>query len=114
MFLELIYPQELKQIYRLGQKSLIALEQDSKEYFKRNRENPSLVNQIRAYSSLIVLRIKDYCDRQDINLEIENEASNSSSAWWEKIVGTVSDDSAYDEAMKIGREYRNSFRPDAE
>lgn len=35
--------------------------------------------------------------------------------WWEKISGTFSDNSAYDEAMELGREYRDSLRPiDAE
>jgi hypothetical protein len=31
--------------------------------------------------------------------------------WWEKIAGTFSDNSAYDEAMELGREYRDSLRP---
>ncbi|MCC5609167.1 hypothetical protein LC612_20855 [Nostoc sp. CHAB 5834] len=30
--------------------------------------------------------------------------------WWEKIAGTFSDNSAYDEAMQLGREYRESLR----
>jgi hypothetical protein len=28
--------------------------------------------------------------------------------WWEKIAGTFAENSAYDEAMKLGREYRES------
>ena len=60
------------------------------------------------------MRIKEYCDRHEIELETENKTSTSSQPWWEKIIGTVSDDSAYDEAMKLGREYRDSFRPNAE
>jgi len=28
--------------------------------------------------------------------------------WWEKIVGTFANNSAYDEAMELGREYRQS------
>ena len=28
--------------------------------------------------------------------------------WWEKIAGTFSDDKIYDEAMRLGREYRES------
>jgi hypothetical protein len=27
--------------------------------------------------------------------------------WWEKIAGTFEDDEAYDEAMRLGREWRN-------
>lgn len=40
--------------------------------------------------------------------KVENDLS--SKPWWEKVVGTFSDNSAYDEAMQLGREYRNSLR----
>ncbi len=30
------------------------------------------------------------------------------SRWWEEIAGTFADDPAYDEAMRLGREYRLS------
>jgi hypothetical protein len=33
--------------------------------------------------------------------------------WWEKIAGTFAENSAYDEAMKLGREYRESERTTA-
>jgi hypothetical protein len=32
-------------------------------------------------------------------------------AWWEKIWGTFKDDPEYEEAMRLGREYRESLRP---
>ena len=31
--------------------------------------------------------------------------------WWEQIRGTFKDDPDYDEAMRLGREYRESLRP---
>jgi len=31
--------------------------------------------------------------------------------WWEQIVGTFEGDPIYDEAMKLGRHYRQSLRP---
>jgi hypothetical protein len=31
--------------------------------------------------------------------------------WWEKISGTFDDDPIYDEAMALGRAYRESLRP---
>ena len=34
--------------------------------------------------------------------------------WWEEIRGQFKDDPAYDEAMRLGREYRESLRPVAE
>lgn len=30
--------------------------------------------------------------------------------WWENIVGKFADDPIYDEAMQLGREYRESLR----
>jgi hypothetical protein len=31
--------------------------------------------------------------------------------WWEQIAGTFANDPAYEEAMRLGREWRESFRP---
>jgi hypothetical protein len=31
--------------------------------------------------------------------------------WWDQIVGTFADNPAYEEAMQLGREYRDSLRP---
>ncbi|MDZ7963837.1 MAG: hypothetical protein RM368_02510 [Nostoc sp. DedSLP03] len=39
------------------------------------------------------------------------ESNSSSIPWWEQIAGTFADNSAYDEAMRLGREYRDSLRP---
>lgn len=33
------------------------------------------------------------------------------SPWWEHIVGAFADDPAFEEAMRLGREYRESLRP---
>ena len=35
-------------------------------------------------------------------------------AWWKKIVGVYKDDPEFDEAMRLGREYRESLRPSEE
>ncbi len=32
--------------------------------------------------------------------------------WWEQIAGTFADDAIYDEAMRLGREYRIAQRED--
>ncbi len=39
------------------------------------------------------------------------ESPNSQQPWWEKIWGTFANDPAYEEAMRLGREYRESLRP---
>ena len=31
--------------------------------------------------------------------------------WWQQIYGTFADDPLYEEAMRLGREYRESLRP---
>ena len=38
------------------------------------------------------------------------ESNSSPRPWWEKIAGTFADNSAYDEAMRLGHEYRDSLR----
>ena len=36
---------------------------------------------------------------------------NSGKPWWEEIAGTFANDPIYAEAMRLGREYRESLRP---
>ncbi|MBI2806908.1 MAG: hypothetical protein HYX68_18160 [Planctomycetes bacterium] len=44
--------------------------------------------------------------------KLKNGAKSSDDRpWWEKIYGTFANDSCYDEAMRLGREYRESTRP---
>ena len=46
------------------------------------------------------------------HLKASPEATRGpSQPWWEKISGTFADDPAYNEAMRLGREWRESFRP---
>ena len=33
--------------------------------------------------------------------------------WWEEITGVFADDPAFEEAMKLGRKWRDSFKPRA-
>jgi hypothetical protein len=45
------------------------------------------------------------------SLKNKVEKNSQPIPWWEKIVGTFADNPAYDEAMALGREYRESLRP---
>jgi hypothetical protein len=45
------------------------------------------------------------------NLKRKLDALDTFQPWWEQIVGTFEDDPIYDEAMKLGRHYRQSLRP---
>lgn len=52
-----------------------------------------------AYLEAEVAQLKD---------KVENDLSHK--PWWEQIVGAFADNSTYDEAMRLGREYRDSLR----
>ena len=41
------------------------------------------------------------------------EALGHSQPWWERIAGSFEKDPVYEKAMKLGRQYRESLRPDA-
>ncbi|MCW3097291.1 MAG: hypothetical protein JWL77_2909 [Chthonomonadaceae bacterium] len=43
--------------------------------------------------------------------QLKAETSSSPRPWWEKIAGTFANSEHYDEAMRLGREYRESLRP---
>jgi hypothetical protein len=36
------------------------------------------------------------------------DKTNSSTPWWEEIIGTFADDPAFEEAIEIGKKYRQS------
>ena len=40
-------------------------------------------------------------------LKYKLESNSSPRPWWEQIAGTFADNSAYDEAMRLGRDYRD-------
>ena len=40
--------------------------------------------------------------------------SQSATAWWEKMFGSFADSEGLEEAVRLGREYRESLRPKAD
>lgn len=44
-------------------------------------------------------------------LKQERSTAPPPEPWWKKIVGVYKDDPAFDEAERLGREWRESFRP---
>jgi hypothetical protein len=108
---------ELKQIYDGARNAISVSARNVIEYFEKDLEQSNLVTQLRAYSSLIVLTIEEHIkniestlEAEATQLESETEIDSSSRPWWEQIAGTFADNSVYDEAMRLGREYRNSLR----
>lgn len=85
------------------------------QYLKDNSESSHLITQINACCSLIILRVEERVKNTDSPLEteatqLENkiEVDASPKPWWEQIAGTFADNPAYNEAMRLGCEYRNS------
>lgn len=42
---------------------------------------------------------------------LEGEPRQAETPWWKKVVGAFKDDPEFEEAMRLGREYRESLRP---
>ena len=109
---------ELEQIYDGAKNAISVSARDVIKYFEDGLESSNLVTQLRAYSSLIVLKIEEHIKSVESTLEAKAthlksklEIDSSSSPWWEQIPGTFPDNLVYDEAMRLGREYRGSLRP---
>jgi hypothetical protein len=116
IFIEFFSPSELEQIYDSSGNAISVSTRDVTEYFENGLEVSNLVTQLRAYSSLIVLRIEGHIKSTESSLEAKATQLESqtkidlpSSPWWEQISGTFANNSVYDEAMRLGRKYRNSF-----
>ncbi|NJL82725.1 MAG: DUF1192 domain-containing protein [Chloroflexaceae bacterium] len=50
-----------------------------------------------------------YLETEVERLKRKIESGTTTRAWWEQIVGTFANNSAYDEAMGLGQEYRHSL-----
>ncbi|HEY9633451.1 MAG TPA: hypothetical protein V6D14_08600 [Coleofasciculaceae cyanobacterium] len=116
MFADFFSISELKQIYDGAKNAISVYARDVTEYFENGFELSNLVTQLRAYSSLIVLKVEEHIKKAESTLKAEAtqlknkvEIDLSSRPWWEQIAGTFTDNSVYDEAMRLGREYRDSL-----
>lgn len=49
---------------------------------------------------------------QEVSLLKSQAAGQSDRPWWERIAGKFENDPAFDEIVRLGREYRNSLRPE--
>ncbi|MGO9915764.1 MAG: hypothetical protein ACLQIB_13800 [Isosphaeraceae bacterium] len=48
-----------------------------------------------------------------LRARIETPTAAKHLPWWERIAGSFDHDPLYEEAMRLGREWRESFRPKA-
>jgi hypothetical protein len=52
-------------------------------------------------------------EREVARLKSKIEGTGPADApWWERVAGSFADDPAHETAMKLGREYRASLRPE--
>lgn len=107
IFIDVFAISELKQINDSVNQIFCYCNRDFAKYFAESEKN-SLITQLRGYCSLIMLRINQYLQDTESSLK-EKKIPNSSSLWWKNIAGTFADDVIYDEAMTLGKHYRNSL-----
>jgi hypothetical protein len=50
-------------------------------------------------------------EQEVVRLKAKVEGKDAGKPWWEQIAGTFANDPAFLEAMRLGREYRESLRP---
>ena len=51
-------------------------------------------------------------EKELASLRKKVEAASTPKAWWDRIAGTFDKDPVYERAMKLGREYRKSQKPE--
>jgi hypothetical protein len=48
---------------------------------------------------------------EEIVAQLQAKVGKDEKPWWQQIRGSFANDADFDEAMKLGREYRESLRP---
>jgi hypothetical protein len=136
IFIDIFADSELKQIYEFAQNALSVSNRDLTEYFQ-DTETSHLVTQLRAYSSLIILRIQERfksnpsleinpntladnlsdldSSTQNLTGLVDLETENSSSEnWLDNLSGSISDEQAFQKALEYGRVFRRTGKIDQE
>jgi hypothetical protein len=47
----------------------------------------------------------------ELKQQLAKDKAQTTLPWWEQIFGTFANSEAYEDAMRLGREYRESLRP---
>lgn len=118
VFVDLFTDEELQGIYNSANNVLSMSTRTSWIYFEDDPSASNLTTQLRAYSSLIVLRIdeRQNLERPGSGASSKKSERNSSEEStfvpaWEKIDGIFANIPSYDEAVQLGQEYRKSHVP---
>jgi hypothetical protein len=78
---------ELKQVYSGAKNSLSMSSRSIEQYFNSDIKLSNLVTQLRAYSSLIILRIEEYADVTDLGSTIE--PATDLDPWTQSLIGVI-------------------------
>jgi hypothetical protein len=77
------------------------------------RKGPQPVRRVPMASDDLEQRVAKL-EAEMAKLKVElGTASAKQYPWWREIAGSFADDPAFEEAMRLGREWRESFRPKA-
>jgi hypothetical protein len=65
--------------------------------------------QLESSFSERIARLEEQVSR--LSQQVTEAAVPPGTAWWKRIVGVFQDDPEFEEAMRLGRAYRESLRP---
>jgi hypothetical protein len=130
VFIDMFADSELEQINKFAQNALSVSNRTITEYFQDT--DKCLVTQLRAYSSLIIFRIKERFNPKNVSSEttshsltdnfndldasrqnltglvdLETEKSSSEN-WLDNLSGSISDQEAFEKALEYGRVFRQN------
>lgn len=130
VFIDMFADSELEQIYQGAKNALSVSNRTITEYFQDT--DKSLVTQLRAYSSLIILRIQERFNPKNVSSEttshsltddlsdldpwtrdlvgvvdLETEKSSSEN-WLDNLSGSISNEEAFEKALEYGRVFRQT------
>ena len=130
VFIDMFADSELEQIYKGAKNALSVSNRTITEYFQDT--DKCLVTQLRAYSSLIILRIEERFNPKNVSLEttshsladnfndldasrqnltglvdLETEKSSSEN-WLDNLSGSISDQEVFEKALEYGRVFRQN------
>jgi hypothetical protein len=130
VFIDMFADSELEQVYDFAQNALSVSNRTITEYFQDT--DKCLVTQLRAYSSLIILRIQERFNPKNVSSEttshsltdnfndldasrqnltglvdLETEKSSSEN-WLDNLSGSISDEETFEKALEYGRVFRQN------
>ena len=130
VFIDMFADSELEQIYQGAKNALSVSNRTITEYFQDT--DKSLVTQLRAYYSLIILRIQERFNPSNVSLEttshsltddlsdldpwtrdlvgvvdLETEKSSSEN-WLDNLSGSISNEEAFEKALEYGSVFRQN------